>query len=363
MRKQWVNRDRVRRLEPVGLIAAIRRTRNLDEETLLPDQVPDVRVEHTVDVYENRLVKAYHDQVALRLRRLAAAFEAESLLEPLAESEDLLIRLRRARRDAAFLDDVTDPEYLPTQTTMVLLKRPPYRALLRSYLDFRRSAFVQLDEPGLETPLQDIPDLYEAWGTLRVINVLLEVGEALGFEVRSQQLARHIDGGLYLKLLAGGRPAVVLVHEAAGTVVALTPQRWFGTNSRPIRSISFTQIPDITVEVDRTSQSPRLYLFDPKYKLDSEEGAEPEDGKPKKRDIDAMHAYCDAVRDVHEERVVSYAAILYPGPEIRYGDGIEALCADPSRTTSLDRRLREVLTAALRPVAEHEVLEPGQTET
>src|SRR5262245_13465448 len=173
---EWVDRDRVRRLEPVGLIAALQRSQNIDEKLRLPIQVPDVRVEHTVDVYENRLVRAYHDQVALRLRRLAAVLEAENLLAQLAETEELLTDLGRARREASFLDEVSQPDYLPTRTTMVLLKRPSYRALLEGYLEFRRSAFVQFEEPALEAPLQNLPSLYEAWGTLRVIDALLDVG-------------------------------------------------------------------------------------------------------------------------------------------------------------------------------------------
>jgi hypothetical protein len=352
--EEWVKRDRVRRLEPVGLIAAIQRTENIDPEFRLPIQVPDVRVEHTVDVYENRLVRTYHDQVALRLRRLAAALEAENLLTQLAEAEGLLARLKRARREASFLDEVSQSHYLPTRTTMVLLKRPAYRALLESYLEFRRSAFVQFEQPGLEAPLESLPDLYEAWGTLRLINVLLEVGEALGYRVRSQQLARNIDGGLYIKVLAGGRPAVVLIHEQSDTVVTLTPQRWFGVSTRPIRSISFRQIPDITVEIASANRPARLLLFDPKYKLDSEDGAEPGDGKPKKIDIDTMHAYRDAIRNDREERLIEYAAILYPGPETRYGDGIEALCANPTQTDPLDLRLRGVLTDALATFADPE---------
>ena len=56
-----------------------------------------------------------------------------------------------------------------------------------------------------------------------------------------------------------------------GATVVLAPQRSTAqTNTRGLRSISFTQIPDITVEID-TASKPTLFLFDPKYKLRSEE--------------------------------------------------------------------------------------------
>ena len=56
-----------------------------------------------------------------------------------------------------------------------------------------------------------------------------------------------------------------------------------------------------------------LILFDPKYKLDSETNGEPGDGKPKKVDIDKMHAYRDAIRLADGDRVIRYAATNYPG--------------------------------------------------
>lgn len=78
-------------------------------------------------------------------------------------------------------------------------------------------------------------------------------------------------------------------------------------------------------------------MFDPKYKLEGEviEGIAP-DGKPKKVDIDKMHAYRDAIRDEQGRRVVDYAAILFPGPEVRYDDGLEALSAVPGRGLQLE---------------------------
>src|SRR5215211_7809359 len=101
----WVPAERARRLEPVGLVRAMRMPNNVDAATRRPIEVPDVRVEHTVDTYENRLTKLYHDQVDLRLRRLAAAFQANNQLAALMETETLLTALRRSRREASFLDD------------------------------------------------------------------------------------------------------------------------------------------------------------------------------------------------------------------------------------------------------------------
>jgi predicted component of viral defense system (DUF524 family) len=346
-REQWVEADRVRRLEPVGLVNAVRKANNLDPETGLPFRVPDVRVEHTVDVYENRLVRSFYDQVASRLRRLGAALAAQGSLSALVEAEELARAVRRARRTAAFLDEVGPLAHTPARGTMVLLRRPEYRSLLESYLRFRRSAYVQLEEPALEAPLENLPVLYERWGTLKVIDALLEVAPRCDYEVVTQRLTRHIDGGLYVRVLSDGRPAVELRHRVDGSRVSLIPQRTYPRTDGRLHSISFSQIPDISVEIRRPQRSPQVYLFDPKYKLQSEEGAELADSRPKKTDIDTMHAYRDAIRDSQGERVVRYAAILYPGPQLTYGEGIEALSASPEGPQALERRLRTVMQQAL----------------
>jgi hypothetical protein len=54
--------------------------------------------------------------------------------------------------------------------------------------------------------------------------------------------------------------------------------------------------------------------------------------KPKKIDIDTMHAYRDAIRDPSGLRPVRFASILYPGPTVLYGTDIAAMCARPSNT-------------------------------
>jgi hypothetical protein len=60
-----------------------------------------------------------------------------------------------------------------------------------------------------------------------------------------------------------------------------------------------------------------------------------------------MHAYRDAIRAPDGERVVNYAAILYPRPGVRFPPGIEALTADPLQPELLRERVRSVLSAAI----------------
>ncbi len=350
----WTFRERARRPHPARLAQALS-VGNLMADGR-PKRVLDTRVEHTADVYENRLVKIYLQQVHLRLRRLLNVVEGGRLTHILAEARPLLRRLLHARRQAAFLDEVSLLEHVPTRLTMVLLRRPPYRAALEGYLEFRRSASIRLEEPRLDAPLENLPSLYQTWGTLEVLSVLLQVAGKLGYRVRHQRLVGRDAGGLYVRVLPDGRPVVHLVHPDYDTVVKVTPERTYRGKSEGksgLHSISYGQRPDVAVEIHLPHEPPKVYLLDPKYRLEGEslEG-EIDDGKPKKVDIDKMHAYRDAIRDENAGRPVRYAAILYPGPRIHYAKGLEALPAYPGLEETLERQLEVVLSEALCPTAD-----------
>jgi hypothetical protein len=158
-------------------------------------------------------------------------------------------------------------------------------------------------------------------------------------------------GGFYARVLPDGKPAVHLVHPDHKTAVKVIPERTYrgkGGGGNGLHSISYGQRPDVAVEVHSPDDRPRIYLFDPKYKLEGEylEG-ESGGGKPKKVDIDKMHAYRDAIRDGEGGRPVQYAAILYPGPKMHYVRGLEALPAYPGLERVLERRLDNLFREAL----------------
>lgn len=345
-RELWVRRERARRPHPARLVHAVARASNLAID-LGPIQVLDTRVEHTCDVYENRLVKAFLEQVDRRLRRLRqvlSPLQHQALLQTAAGLAD---RIATARRQASFLNEVGVLSHAPDRITMVLLNRPAYRAALETYLEFQRSVGVHLEEEALDAPLENLPYLYQLWGTLQVIHGLLEAGTELGYTVEHERLIGRSLGGVFVRILPDGKAVVALWHPDTGTMVRLIPECSYGAGPG-LHSITYSQRPDIAVEVYPPSSPPRVWLFDPKYKLDGEwlEGGDTS-GKPKKIDIDKMHAYRDAIRDSEGRRVVQYAAILYPGPQQLYPDGIEALSAQPEQEEALVKRLRQVFLAAL----------------
>ena len=288
-------------------------------------------VKHTLDIYENRLLKFYVQQVQSRLKRFQQI--APQALQ--TESQHLAKVFYRAVQQATFLDEVNLLTHLPHRLTMVLLKVPTYRALLESYLAFQRSTAVSLNTEHLETPLDNLPKLYQLWGTLQVILVLLEVGVELGYQVQSQQLCILNKKGWFVQVLPNGKPAIILSHSKYKTKVKLIPERRYSRE----QTISFTQRPDIAIEIEK-KQEKQVYLFDPKYKLGSSED------KPQKVDIDKMHAYRDAIIN-QGKRTVKYAAILYPGNFQSYDEGLQALPAQPGNIKQLRETLYQVLKKAL----------------
>lgn len=275
-------------------------------------------------------------------------------LERLASKRQKRPRRGRAKRQATFLSSVSLLADLPTCTTMVLLNRPAYRSAFQGYLEFRRSYAVRIDEPRIETPLENVPALYQLCGTMAVTQVLLDCATEAGYRVKKHSLMRRDGGGLCFRILPDGEPALVLMNSQSGVVVKLVPERTY-KKAGALQSISFQQRPDIALEIESPNAETRILLFDPKYKLRSEESHIPSDesvectspGLPKKVDIGKMHAYRDAIRDSNLRRAVSYAAILYPGSEVRYADDIEALRAYPSESEKLRSRLHEIIAQAL----------------
>lgn len=326
----WVNRRAVRRPSGTGLAKALVRGRNLDEAGKLL-QVLDRRTQYTVDVYENQLITLYVQQVRNRMHFVTMGARRLGNSSLIDEVESLLRRLDRARRIAGFLDEVSLPSFLPLHLSMVLTRRDPYPAALDGFLEFARSISVQLDEVSLESPLENVPSLYQTWGTLIVLECLIHIAVEAGFKLKSQRLFSRRKGEMLIRLLPEGKPVAELFRDSDGATLRVIPERYIACGGA-YQSESFAQQPDIVVEIEKAGTT-RLIIFDPKYKLDSEnvEG-EDQGGRPKKEDIDKMHAYRDAIRDPSGRRPVVHASILYPGPTMRFGDGIAALRAVPSDT-------------------------------
>jgi hypothetical protein len=343
-----VHTARARRPGVDALRRALRTSREALDDDGLPLAIDDRRVVVSYDTPENRLVRAVCDQVRLRLHRLRAVGGALGA-EVCAELDDVFQRFDRPVRAAAFLNYVSKLQGGPGRPSMVTMRDPRYRAVHRIWQDLTRQLLVTLDEPGLDVPLRNVPLLYERWVTLIAVDALLQAAEAAGWAIRSQRLIQRQPDGIYVRLLRDGVSVLELRNPRSGASASLVPQRAFAADIGVSRSASLRQVPDLTLEVDHgDGGQPRLLLLDPKYKLDGEFGDEAE-VTPKKIDIDKMHAYRDAiVHGPERERIVNFAAIVYPGPECRY-HRVAALSGRPEQARELHAGLYTLFQMALRP--------------
>jgi hypothetical protein len=341
----WVRREHARRPDPNRAHHALLRPANAESGRKLVE-VCDGRVEHSFDTYENRLVRSFLTQVERRLSRLTLYADRDEDVSVPRAVRALLEVVRRSKRAAAFLEEVPDLAAPPDRVSMVLLRRPYYRAALEAFLRFQRGQSVRIDDRAMDAPLEQLPYLYQLWCTLGVIQALLAVANERGYRVVSERLIGRDSAGLFLRPLPDGKPAVTLVHDASGTRVQLIPERTYAPNASGLHSLSFTQRPDIGIEASRPNAATAIWLFDPKYKLDGEIGAGATNTSPLKVDIDKMHAYRDAIRDGDGVRAVRYAAILYPGQTCVFPDGIEAISAVPP-SDQWNSRVKVTLQSAL----------------
>ena len=354
----WVNLDDARRPPPHRFPQAIVRPGNLGEDRL-PFQVIDSRVDRSFDVYENRLLKFFIHRLNAKLNVLIRTLGKINKPALLAEATFALEQLDLARRMAPFLDQVRDVPNIPDSVSMVFLKQPYYRAVLNRYIEFQKSFNVTIDEPALDTPITDLPTLYQAWSTLIVIDTLISVGSDLGFRVESEKLFRNEIDDFCIKLIPNGQEALVLVRDDDQARISLTPEPTYGKSGK-YQSVSFSQVPDIAITIERSGFPPKIILFDPKYKLESEEVSDENEtlpdtevssaevrGKPKKIDIDKMHTYRDSIRTAAGEMVVEYAGILYPGDAQTFSDDVEAIRAIPGDDAEMRQHVAQILISQI----------------
>ena len=350
----WVGREYARRPATHRFTEAFVRPGNIDEEGL-PIQIADQRVELSVDVYENRLLKFFLKRVEDRLASLVRILETKQKTDILAETEGLLRQLRSSRTAARFLDEVQNVPNVVDNITMVFLKHPLYKTVLDRYLEYKNSFRITLDQPALEAPLTNFPMLYQSWATLVVIDTLMTVATGQGFGVESFNIYKREFEDLFIKLFPDGRQAIVLKHHVTQTRISLTPEQTFSSGNTEFKSVSFNQRPDIVIRIDRPGMQTKIVILDPKYKLDGEDISDEESSdhpeitsdttsaRPKKIDIDKMHAYRDAIRDRDGNRVVSFAGILYPGQSQTFSEDVQAIRAVPGEDQELRERISELI--------------------
>lgn len=302
-----------------------------------PRRILDMRPVESLDTPENRFVAHFARLVSRRLRRLGLLAETLEALDGKA-IDDLVHQTRRAVRKIPELVELPSRTVPPESQAM--LRLAPYRQALGLWLRFRKSLTATLEDRRLDAPSENVPSLYELWGTLSVILGTLDALRDAVWEVEHQEIVGETSYGLAVRTLAGGWSAVTARSPDRRFRLEVVPQASATPSGRSLTSVSYNMRPDVAVLFWEEDRLDSVLLFDPKYKRAGQ--------APVNEDIKAMHAYRDGIRDSHGRRVVTYAAIIYPGDDVDYSGQVGAIRAVPGIASPSETVRKKVAETILR---------------
>ena len=304
-----------------------------------PQRIVDMRPVESFETPENRFVAHFASLATRRLRRLDALAKEVAELD---EQEIGVLANEMGRAIGSFpqladLRPLADPP-----ASQAMLRLAPYRQALGLWRRFKQSLAAILEDRRLDAPSENLPSLYELWGTLSVIDgTLAALGDA-GWTVERQEIFGETAYGFGVRSLPGDRPAVTALSADRNLRLQIVPQAVANPRRQGLSSVSHRMIPDVAILLWEDERLASVLVFDPKYKRDGQ--------KPVMGDIDKMHTYRDCIRDSDGKRVVTYAAIVYPGESVDYAGQVGAVSAVPGHA-SPSNAVRGKVAAALSQAA------------
>ena len=283
----------------------------------LPTSVVAHSVVDDLDTVENRFVKhallAWVRFLEKAVRRLRQAGADWAVVAQRAEHTALM--LKRWLNHAMF-DRIAPMQHLPTRSP-VLQRRPGYRTLLQTWLNFQASAQLNwvASDDLFRAGQRNVASLYEYWVFFQLLDWFCG-----RFDCRldaAHQLLQPSKDGLMLNLRHGFSVAVM-----AGTIAINAQLRYnqtFVAAATIDGSWTRTMRPDITLSfwpgtmtIGQAATDKRLVHlhFDAKYRVATLSDALGESvavGGTHREDLIKMHAYRDAIRHTQG------AYVIYPG--------------------------------------------------
>ncbi len=276
---------------------------------LYPSEAIEERKHHTVDTNENRFVKHFLQSVQRRLRGMAKSLRGAGggYLNP-----DIEIHLFEIERKIGLFlsdplwNDVGIMHFIPA-SSQVLQRREGYRQLFRLYSLLQLATHCYFDENDFKNLLEtkDTPTLFEYWSFFVIKDILGRMRKVLSYRtiVPDAPLEQRVTEGISIQYEGG---VSLWFNRTCVGSSGFLPSKVPNENATIRESYSHNLRPDIVV-----SKGDDILIFDAKFK--GKGGGfygESEDGTItswKDEDIDKMHTYREAIRNV------TGAYILYPG--------------------------------------------------
>ncbi|OQB76395.1 MAG: hypothetical protein BWX92_01856 [Deltaproteobacteria bacterium ADurb.Bin135] len=280
---------------------------------LFPAKVVAQYKYHTVDTSENRFVKHFLKQIRHRLDGLASSMRGISGTylnsEIKANIEKILKKIDMFLKDPLWAD-VAPMTFIPANS-QVLQRREGYRQLFSLYSLLQLCTRCDFDAEDFKNLLEtkDTPTLFEYWSFFLIKDILDGMLKNVSSKtiVSEDQKEQKVYQGINIKY--EGEVNLWFNKNCRGSSGS-KPGEDLSLYENIRESYSHNLIPDIVV-----SKGEKMLILDAKYKGKQRTGTfygEDEPGgiyKWKEEDIDKMHTYREAIKNVVG------AFILYPGEE------------------------------------------------
>lgn len=204
--------------------------------------------------------------------------------------------------------------------TTVLQQKTGYNTVFKVWQVLK--FYLDMFDSQASISMKSVSEIYELWCFLELREILIT---NLHFEETSANINRLTPKDLELKMKDGFGGAFEF-ERSDGTKIRLAHEPIFTKDSNPIRTFWSTQKPDILMEVTLPNKNKYIWIFDAKYRIDSDSqknpSAETTDYVPEDA-INQMHRYRDALVNISNleaskskktlSRSVFGAFALYPG--------------------------------------------------
>ncbi len=340
-----------------------------------PRRALDCRKELNFDTYENRFLKWILKQVDRKLKAFEEKYKAigektgdKRVTEFVAEKR------RRLRRnfDYDFFQYVGELKQVE-HTSLVMQMAPGYRDVCKCYLMLIKGLHISSDLFNIS--LKDMAELYEYWCFLKINSLLRKK-----YRLERNGLISVDRRGINFSLQKGKESQIVYKNLKNNETFTITYNRFF--NNLP----TVSQKPDNILKLEKDgSQVDYLYIFDAKYRINTDEDYIRTFGQagPAEDTINSMHRYRDAIINTKDKdgykRDVFGAFVLFPhNNEMAYAGrtgeapckfydsigqaGIGALPFLPGQTTLVEELLDELLIETSESAFERTILQDGTGE-
>lgn len=290
---------------------------NLSRFRDLPDR--SYRISHpqsTTDTVENQFFKQAVQKTEERFTRVTELIKKKyrvSFSDAFAGELSLMGKELKTIRNHPFFRSISEFRGI-RQESPVLQKANGYSTIYKSWIML--NAGISFLEGIQKLELKNIAELYQIWCFLEMKEMLREI---IGQDPAEVSLAQLKVDNFVFEFRAGQRSKVAFRTDSNEEIILFHDYQ-FEKDQGTTRSFTVAQRPDIVLQItsnDLRDKYTLTYLYDAKYRLQSDEDVSKPDLPPDDA-INQMHRYRDAIyysnkTSTKPEKEVIGAYVLFPG--------------------------------------------------